>query len=283
MRTSASKGSRIRPLLALPLLGLSAAAAPEVAAIQTHDNLFLVDCTVQDVAERCQLDTGDNAVATLRPIPAFQALPVLKTMRAMGVAGVVAPSAVVHLDSLSAGGLALRDLDNVQRHDGPLPYSTLGLGFFERLGVVTFDFRAMQLRHAAPVPERACVGTVSTGNPMRIPIALGGQAIEAGWDTGASATVADARFVAAHPELFVFVRDLASGVDSTSTGVPARLFKARDITICGHAFKEVMVAAVDMSAPKARIADFPDVVVGANLMAGHVWAFDFASHSWSLD
>ncbi len=280
MRTPASKG--LRPLLAVLLLGLSA-AAPEVAAIEIRDNLFLVDCVVQGVAERCQLDTGDNAVATLRPIPAFRTLPVLKTMRAMGVAGVVVPSAVVHLDRLSAGGLTLRDLDDVQLHDGPLPYSTLGLGFFERLGAVTFDFRTAQLRRAGPVPERVCPGAVSTGNPMRIPIALAGQTMQAGWDTGASSTVADARFVAAHPELFAFVRELASGADSTSAGIPARLFKARDIAICGHEFKDVTVVAVDMSAPKARIADFPDLVLGANLMAGHVWAFDFANHSWSLD
>jgi hypothetical protein len=269
--------------LALCLLAPLRAEASRVpaAAMETRDNLFFVTCKVDRVAERCGLDTGDNAMATLRPSRTADRLPVLGEGQTMGVSGVVAPTHRVKVNRLSVGAMAMDDPDNVQVLIAPRPFSNLGLRFFERLEAVTFDFRHGELRQEGP--PRPCSGALVVDDVMRVPATLGGQGLAVAWDTGASATVADAAYVRAHPELFAFVRDLPSGADSTTTGVPLQLFTAKALAICGQALGDVAVVAVDMSAAKAKIPHFPDLTLGANLMVGHVWAFDFKGKTWSFD
>jgi len=282
---SNSTGARIALGLltgSLAVAGVSVNRA-QAAAIETENNLFFVDCRVDGVAERCRLDTGDNTTATLRRSRAFSKLPVVNVGKTMGVSGVMAATNLVHVDKISVSEISLEDLDNVQVLTRPHPFSSLGLRFFERLGTVTFDFRRGEFTRERPPPGRLCAGPLAVDYVMRIPVRIGGQDLSAAWDTGASSTVADAGYVEAHPELFEFVRELPRGADSTTTGVPARLFKARTLSVCGREFQDVSVVAMDMSAPKAMIPDFPDVTLGANLMVGRIWAFDFTARTWSFE
>jgi hypothetical protein len=274
---------RTRLVCALVLLMTGGAAPVPAAAIRAEGDLFFVDCKVDGAAERCQLDTGENTTATLRRSAAFDRLPVVEAGKTVGVSGVAVASNFVHVARIEVGGIAVEDLDDIQVLTRPHPFSSLGLGFFERLGTVTFDFARGELRRDGPAPGRRCPGAFAVTNVMRVPAALSGQSVSVAWDTGASSTVADIDFVRAHPALFAFVRDLPSGADATSVGVPAQLFKAATISVCGRDFHDVFVVGVDMSAGRARIPDLPDVILGANLMAGHVWAFDFKDRSWSLD
>jgi hypothetical protein len=65
--------------------------------------------------------------------------------------------------------------------------------------------------------------------------------------------------------------------------VPEQLYSARDLRICGRDLGPAAVVAVDLAAARARIPGFADLVIGADLMAGHAWTFDFTGRTWSLD
>lgn len=259
--------------------GVPALAAPFMI---DSKNAFVIACKIDGMDEVCQLDSGDNATATLRPLPVFAALPVIQTKRAMGVAGVVVTSDVVRVSALSAGELVLKDVSNVQRSSRPQAYSTLGLGFFRGLQTVIFDFRRFELLRGPPEGP-ACPGRFAADELIRLPATLAGQPITVGWDTGASITVADAAYVAAHPSLFTYIKDMPPGDDSTSSGLHARLYLMKAFAVCGRAIDSLPVVAVDMSAPKAETPNFPDLILGSNLMRGHVWSFDFRDGRWSFD
>lgn len=264
-------------LLAFP----ASAAAQQVAAFSRQNNQFFVDCLVDEVLERCQLDTGSYGVG-LRPRPEFTAYPAHGVGGVMGASGLALPTREVRLGSLSFGQFKLRDVPAAVS-DSPFEHSIIGLEYLERLGAFTFDFRRGELRRGWPAASRPCDEPFEvTTRMIRVPVDLPGVHTKAAWDTGASTTVADARFIAAHPEVFRFVRELPPGTDATSTGMPVSLYVASQLSFCGRDFHDVAVVAVDMSRSKALVPDFPDLTLGANLMVGETWSFDFGDRSWSF-
>jgi len=263
-------------------LAIAAPASAEVAAFARQGDLFFTDCLVDRVLERCQIDTGSYDVG-LRPRPEFETYPALRFGGVMGAAGEVLPTRVVRLDSLSFGGFKLPDVD-AAISETPFDHSIIGLQLIERLGAVTFDFRRNELRRGRVASRGACGEPFEvTDRLIRLPVELDGVSLKAAWDTGASTTVADQAFVEAHPQIFQFVRPLAPGVDATTSGVPVNLYRASRLSFCGRDFRDVAVVAVDMSRAKAMAPAFPDLTLGANLMAGNVWSFDFRDRTWALD
>lgn len=267
---------------ALAALVLASPAAAEVAPFKRQGELFFTDCLVDQVLERCQIDTGSYEVG-LRPRPEFEGYPAEGVGGVMGATGAVLPSRHVRLGALSFGGFKLRDVD-AAISDTPFDHSIIGLELIQRLGAVTFDFRRNELRRGRIASRGRCDQPFEMLTRMiRVPVQAGDRSVMAAWDTGASTTVADKAFIEAHPEIFEFVRPLAPGTDATSTGVPASLYRAERLSFCGRDFHDVAVVAVDMSRPKAMVPGFPDLTLGANLMAGNSWSFDFRDRSWSLD
>lgn len=263
--------------LSIPTL----AASQQVAAFSRENNRFFVDCMVDRVLELCQLDTGSYGVG-LRPRPEFQAYPAHGVGGVMGASGQPLPTREVRLGALSFGQFKLQDVAAAVS-DSPFDHSIIGLEYLERLGAFTFDFRRNQLRRGWPASSRACEEPFEfTTRMIRVPVDLPGVHVKAAWDTGASTTVGDARFIDAHPEVFRFVRKLPPGTDATSTGMPVSLYVAKQLSFCGRDFHDVAVVAVDMSRSKALVPDFPDLTLGANLMVGDSWSFDFADRSWAF-
>ena len=268
-------------ILAAALLSIPvSAAAQQVAAFSRHDNRFFVDCMVDRVLELCQLDTGSYGVG-LRPRPEFEAYPAEGVGGVMGASGRPLPTREVRLGALSFGQFKLQDVPAAVS-DSPFDHSIIGLEYFQRLGAFTFDFRRNEFRRGWPASSRSCAEPFEvTTRMIRVPVDLPGVHVKAAWDTGASTTVGDAAFIAAHPEVFRFVRKLPPGADATSTGMPVSLYVASRLSFCGRDFHDVAVVAVDMSRSKALVPDFPDLTLGANLMVGDSWSFDFADRSWA--
>lgn len=286
LHNAATKRWRHRPMrpfcAALAVLALAFPAAAEVAPFKRQGELFFTDCLVDQVLERCQIDTGSYEVG-LRPRPEFETYPAEGVGGVMGATGAVLPARHVRLGALSFGGFKLGDVD-AAISDTPFDHSIIGLELIERLGAVTFDFRRNELRRGRVASRGACSQPFDIVTRMiRLPVQAGDRPVMAAWDTGASTTVADKAFIEANPQIFRFVRALAPGTDATSTGVPVSLYRASTLSFCGRDFHDVAVVAVDMSRPKAMVPDFPDLTLGANLMAGNSWSFDFRNRSWSLD
>lgn len=270
-------------MASLALSMLLAQVAHSAPITLTADGKLLVDCTVGVVGERCQLDTASGATIQLRSIPAFGTLPVVGTRNTIGVAGVVMTSKTVEVESVAVGDLRVANLKDASVSSRSVAHSVLGLPFFVTQGAVTFDLAARQLRREGPTPSDLCPVPMHVTYLLKLPVILSGKPLSAAWDTGANMTAVDAAFVHANGELFELVQDLPRGADATGAAVPVQLFKMKSISLCGRALRDVSVVAVDMSAAKKSAPDFPDVILGANLMEGHVWRFDFTNNTWSLD
>lgn len=269
-------------LAAAAALAWTGVAAAQVAPFSREGGLIYVDCKVDRVAQRCELDTGATQM-WLPPRPEFRSYPVHQTGGVMGASGGTAPADYIQIGTLSFGGFTLGDVDALLA-DTPFGHGVIGLDAIARLGAATFDYRRDELRRAGPVEADLCpLPFRISARLITVPVRLAGrQSALAGWDTGASLTVADLGFVRAHPELFDYVRPMAAGTDATTKGVPVSLYRTKSLSICGRTLRNVAVAAIDMSGPKAAVPDFPDITLGSNVMSGLSWAFDFTSGRWSV-
>lgn len=271
--------------VAIPFLWLAGLPREARSASFATDNKsgFVAECLVDGVAEQCLLDTGANRELSLRRGGPFDQLPVIETGGMVGASGASVATATVRVQSLNVGELTATQPATIL-YSSPRQQSLLGLPFFERQGALSFDFRSGDLNHAAPISDAtACSGAVGVAPLLTIPVDVAGRRVTAQWDTGASLTVADAKFVDANPDLFEFVRQLPNGGDSVSNSVPVRLFRAKSLSICGHEFRDVMIVAVDLSKARAANPALTDITIGANLMRGHIWRFDFMNRLWTFE
>lgn len=257
---------------------LAARAVPMVLAGQL--NFPAVDCKVDGVAARCLIDTGSQGAVSLPATSAYAGLPVLANRRSMSAGGVAAVSQLVQVGALQVGDFELKPPAEAYRQRLPDPNPVLGSGFFEAMGAVTFDFKAMTLTRDPP-SSAMCPGGAKITSMIEVPADFLGQTIHAGWDTGAGFTVVDAGLVARHPDEFHYLKDFPAR-DAIGAVVRSRIYTTSAITLCGMKIDNLPVAALDLSEARKKKPDLPDVILGDNLLAGHVWAFDFRDGRWSI-
>lgn len=248
--------------------------------MREENGSFFTECRLENRTEICHIDTGAYG-ARVRAYPSFDKYPSLGKTRNKGVGGEIIESDLIHLKAIKAGQLEVyRPI--VAMLPTTFPHSVLGLEFFEAQSRVTFDFPRNQIYQARFQPS--CSQKFSLKNNLiHVPATMGREKIHAGWDTGASLSVVDAGFAKERTELFEFVRDLADGGDANGSPVQAKLYKLKNLSLCGRKLKDIAVVAVDFTEPKKEMADFPDLFIGANLMAGHKWSFNFKDRHWRFE
>ena len=74
----------------------------------------------------------------------------------------------------------------------------------------------------------------------------------------------------------------ANGQDSNGKKVPVKMYRIKSLGLCGMDYQDVDMVAVDLSASKKEMPEFPDMFLGANLMVGNLWSFDFENKRWYL-
>jgi hypothetical protein len=272
----------IRTLAALAALALASPASAQTARLTRDNDLIFVDCGIDGHAQRCEVDTGATEVWLPRRAE-FRRYPVVRQGGVMGASGRVLPAAHVEIGTLAFGGFQLSRVEALIA-DGSADHGVIGLAALRRLGAVTFDYRRDELRRDGPAEADLCpLPFTLEGGLIQVPVRLAArQSLKAAWDTGANITVADRGFIRANPQLFDFVRHLRAGADSTAQGVPVSLYRTRSMSVCGRTLRNLEIAAVDMSGPKAEIPGFPDITLGTNALDGAAWSFDFASGRWGV-
>jgi hypothetical protein len=269
--------------LAALLAGAGAAPAlPVPIAIESPLPYATVDCMIDGIAARCELDTGDMATATLVASPAFAKLPVIATKHVMGAAGVVAPSDVVKVGAIRVGDFEMKQPTDVFRNATSTPWPRLGRGFFEAMQTVTFNFQSMILTRDPPAGG-ICPKPFHVDGVIEVPVSFNGQDMQAVWDTGATMTVVSADFVASHPDQFQYVKDMTRSDDAiAASSMKAKMYMMNGFALCGHR-ADMPVVAIDFTAMKARAPKLPDIILGDSLFMGHVWSFDFRDGRWSAN
>jgi len=124
--------------------------------------------------------------------------------------------------------------------------------------------------------------SVSQQGLLVIPIGFSETRTRAVWDTGASITAIDRRFVKAHPDKFKRLSREIKGVDAGGQKIPLELFEAKEINVGRRSFKNVPVVVLDLALLSETVA--PDVyaVLGFNVIRRSDWYFDRVKRTWAI-
>lgn len=248
--------------------------------MQEENRSFFLKCRFDSRPEICFIDTGAYQ-SRLRAHKPFDNYPSLGKTKSKGVSGEIIESDLIRLVSVQAGELNVYQ-PVVTTLPTAFPHSVLGLEFFEAQSQVTFDFLRKEIRKESF--KISCSQNFALkDNLIQIPISTGSDQIFAGWDTGASLNVVNLELAKKRTDLFEFVRDLGDGGDSSGAPVKANLYNMKNMSLCGRTLKDLEFVAVDLTEPKKEMPGFPDLFIGANLMAGHLWSFDFKNRRWHFD
>lgn len=267
--------------LTIPFL-FSCLSAISVNAAEMRENngSFFLECRFENRAETCHIDTGAYS-ARVRGYEPFDTYPSLGKTKSKGVSGEIIESDLIRVKAIRAGELKV-SRQIVATVPTTFPHSVLGLEFFEKQSRVTFDFSRNQIRRER-VKDFCPQAFVLKDKLIQIPVTTGNEQILAGWDTGASLNVVNRELVEKRSDEFEFIRDLLNGEDSSGAPVKAKLFRIKNLSVCGRTFTGLEVVAVDFNEPKKEMPDFPDLFIGANLMIDHTWSFDFKNRHWYFE
>lgn len=187
-------------------------------------------------------------------------------------------SDTLRLDALALGGLVRRDVEVItrdyasrlsapQRFDG-----ILGRRFFEDgLLVIDYPNRVLAFTTAAGLPPDAS-GGLAYERAFRVPVSLGGVHATAHLDTGANVT--------AVVPLSLYQRLDASPLQAAR---PGRLtngsIDASRATLAGP----LIIGGARLAGLEVRVSqEFPELLVGAHVLQGHVLAIDQRSRMVAL-
>lgn len=114
-----------------------------------------------------------------------------------------------------------------------------------------------------------------------IPVELGGKRGNAIWDSGASITLVDMKFVQQHPNMFVSMGN-EIGTDSTNTQRETPIFMMNGLVVAGRKFQPLKVAAINFSISQTKIENPLNVVLGYSTLRQANWLFDFPRRKWAI-
>lgn len=254
-------------------------AAPLKVPFELVDGRIYLDALVnQRGPYRFAVDTGASGMGRADA----------RLVEALGLraSGQVANSDGVHttqsdtlrLDALALGGLVRRDVEVItrdyasrlsapQRFDG-----ILGRGFFEDgLLVIDYPHRVLAFTTAAGLTPDAS-GGLAYERPFRVPVSIGGVQATAHLDTGANVT--------AVVPLSLYQRLDASPLRAAA---PGRLtngsIDASRATLAGP----LIIGGTRLTGLEVRVSQaFPELLVGAHVLQGHVLAIDQRSRMVAL-
>jgi hypothetical protein len=258
------------------------AVTSHAAKMQVKSGQFFTACKLESKSEECFIDTG-AFTARVRPIGIISRYPSLGKTKSKGLSGEMLPGNLVRLDSIV--------LDNLKQHDVTVatlpqefPYSVLGIEFFKSFSKVTFNFDQLEIKKGLLSKKNLCPSKMNLNNQLiQLEVKLAGRERFAAFDTGASITVINKALIEANPQLFKFSKDIPAGKDSAGKPTTVKMYVLKSLGLCGMDYQDVNVVAVDMTEAKKAMPEFPEIFLGANLMVGNSWAFDFSKKRWYLE
>lgn len=240
-----------------------------------------VDGRVGDDPVRFLLDTGATQCAVPQ-VGSTAGLPATGRNTGFGASGVSLGEDEVVVPDLTIGGLVLRDVPATRSASGASTAPLLGMN---ALGRYACEFRladGVLVLHDR-LPDRSDWRALLDrpfAQPM-LPITVGGVAVDACWDTGASLSAFDVGFVDAHPELFTAVR-ATTGFDSAGVALDTAIAEVAGISVGNFEFAPSACAIVDLAPMNALLDDPLVAILGVPVMLLADWWFDFPGRRWYI-
>ncbi len=118
------------------------------------------------------------------------------------------------------------------------------------------------------------------GDTFAIDFRLSGQDVRGLWDTGAELSVVDRDYIKKWPAAFRFIQKIDNGLDATGESVDFELYQSDEIEIGGQVFSGTLMS-MDFSMIHKKISPDLQIILGTNLLRGHIWYFDFLNRRWA--
>lgn len=264
------------------VFSVSAATPLQISPGPYSSGKVYVSCIVDGVKERCFLDTG-SAMTLVANSKRFRSYTNIGNLRFESAAGIPQQTETIQLGSIEIDRLA-----STNKKVGRIKFrgaeTTVGIDIVGRQPfALHFQPKAI-LELNAPRPQLPMTTLqVSPQGLLSIPLELGGRTARALWDTGAALTSIDENFIAAHPENFQPTKNFMNGVDGAGKSILVQVFRAKEIRIADHTFKNVRVVGVDLTMLRNGVHKDVQAVVGFNLIREANWFFDPKSRLWNCE
>jgi hypothetical protein len=114
-----------------------------------------------------------------------------------------------------------------------------------------------------------------------VPVACTGITAQAVWDTGASLTCVDLRFIERYSQAFAEAGQSA-GNDASGNTITTPLFVMRGFSCDGRSFPDHIVVGIDLSFVNSKIKHPMTMILGNSTLCEANWLFDFPLRKWAI-
>lgn len=231
---------------------------------------------------RLMLDTG-SAITVLAHEGAFASYRSLGSFAFKSAAGVAEETETILIRQALLDGQSFTNVKvgRLSAHAGV--ENMLGIDLIGRQPF-SMTFRqspALRLQAKPPLALNSNL-FVSPHGLLAIPIAIGGAPVRALWDTGASLTAVDQKFIADRPGEFKKLNQFMRGIDGGGNELIVPVYRARSIAVAGKTYRSLHVVAIDLTQLRESLSPEIQVVAGFNLIRKGDWYFDSKKALWSF-
>ncbi len=239
-------------------------------------------CMLDGVEELCVLDTG-SALSLIANPEGFEKYPTIGKVRFRSASGIPLETDQIRIETVQIDALTFPNVKFARVIPSETLESTIGI---DLVGKQPFSLRFTKKPslNLGESPSRTPLTGIEVykNGVFSIPVELNHVQTKALWDTAAELTVVDQVYVSRNPRNFSFIKELNSGYDGTGRSIKIRLFKAKNIRIAGHLFRNILVGVLDLATVREGTQQDVQAVIGFNLIRKADWYFDLQNRRWNM-
>lgn len=272
-------------LLTVELLTLGSTSAYGAPLIVTPGDLksvkIEIDLKIDGIARRFQFDTGADRTMVMQD-EKTSLYPSEGKASSGGASGVRFECDLIRPRTISFGDRDVLD-HHVRRCD-------LATSSFDNMGVDLLDGQVFQLDFAGN--ELRLLTDISFSHPetlvrlgkghLKMAAKLGGQSLNAIFDTGAQLTSVDSEFVQKNPDLFKKVVSQETGHDISGKPVILDIYELVSVDFGDLHLESVQVAAFDFGDLRTYLGADAPLILGANAIVQANWQLDLKLNQWAV-
>jgi len=246
-----------------------------------------VDCRFDGRPYSCLLDTGGGDRIIVPDNSFFRSYFSAGQGSFGSASGTETPADIIRISHLNVGGTSFGAADATRQSS--LSCRTMsspilaGQSIPYRSADYYFDGpAALILDGPAPAGSFFPLYMPDAHRHMVMPVEIGSDASRALFDTGASLTVVDTGYAAAHPKNFSYLGN-TSTMDASCRRLRAGIYRAHSVAVGGLVFHNFLAVSLDLSATR-KIADDGrvEMILGYNVISRADWYFDLSHQRWTV-
>ncbi|RYZ92443.1 MAG: hypothetical protein EOP06_04235 [Proteobacteria bacterium] len=241
---------------------------------------YRIHCEFDSHGDWIQIDTGSTYTA-LRFNNHTEAYTAFGSKTRLSASGKPRSSDMIEIAKFKVGSITKLKFPVVRYESGSLEAARLGMDWFDASSL-TFDLAAQPPSlFSGPEASDGNILHNYNGGTFGIDVTIGGNVVEALWDTGAELTVVDRDFIMSNGSFFEFEQKIENGQDAAGNSVEFDLYRVTNLEIGSIKFSG-KIMSMDFGMISEKVGQNIKVVLGTNFMRGYIWQFDFSGRKWKI-